>query len=351
MVCSGRSVASTAMTPSITYNRDLQSLNTLATPAVAEAFCQLKKREELDTVLLQARQEGLPITVLGDGSNVVLNDRVPGLVLQLCTRGRQVLESDDRHVLLAVDGGENWHELVHWCLAEGYHGLENLALIPGRVGAAPIQNIGAYGVEVGQFITRVECRRLDSGERLSLSRQDCRFGYRDSIFKTELRDRIIVEQVTLRLYRQAAPVLDYPALARYLDDEGVDQPGPQELFDAVVAIRSSRLPTPSLTPNAGSFFKNPVLSATGLASLQAIVPDVPYYDRSMGQHVVPAAWLIERCGINAQSSVCLHPEHALVIINPQQSSASAVRAFAAQIVEAVRSHFEVQLEQEPRDYG
>lgn len=339
------------MSPSITHHKDLQGLNTLATPAVAEAFCQLEKPGELDAILSQARQEGLSITVLGDGSNVVLGNRVPGLVLQNCTAGREILESDDKHVLLAVAGGENWHELVHWCLREGYHGLENLALIPGRVGAAPIQNIGAYGVEVGQFITRVDCCRLDSGERLSLSSEDCQFGYRDSIFKGELRDRVIVEQVTLRLSRQAAPALDYPTLARYLEAKSNGNPGPQELFDAVVAIRSGRLPNPSRIPNAGSFFKNPVLSGAALASLQGIVSDVPYYDREKGKHVVPAAWLIERCGISREGDVSLHPEHALVIINPQRVSAAAVRGFSAQIIEAVHSRFAVQLEQEPRNYG
>jgi UDP-N-acetylmuramate dehydrogenase len=337
----------------IEYNAPLQALNTLATPARAQAFFELRDSAELVPLLERARAEQLPVVPMGDGSNVVLGERVPGLVLRICTRGRERLQEQDRRVRIAVAAGENWHEFVHWCLQQGFHGLENLALIPGTVGAAPIQNIGAYGVEVGHFIHAVHCRHIDTGEAFSLDREACRFAYRDSIFKGELCDRAVVEQVDFDLLKKAAPVVDYPSLAGYLQAQGVSSASPGDVFQAVVAIRSSRLPDPARVPNAGSFFKNPVLDARGLEALRSKLPGLPHFPRPGGMHAVPAAYLIETSGVAGKLSgpVRLHPEHALVLINPERAGATEIRRIAGEIARAVKAQFGISLKQEPRDYG
>ena len=339
------------MTASMQYAKDLSALNTLATPAVAEVYCEVHDAEELEEALAHARKQQLTVTVLGEGSNVVLGDTIPGLVVHVRSTGREVLREDAAGATLGIAAGENWHSLVQWCLQQGYHGLENLALIPGTVGAAPIQNIGAYGVEVGRFITEVRCRDTLSGERIDLQQEACQFAYRDSIFKGELRERTVVEQVILCLPKQPAPVLTYPSLADYLHQRHITAAGPREVFDAVVAIRSARLPDPGVVPNAGSFFKNPVLDTRSLEDLQDRIPKVPHYEKRPGQHTVPAAYLIAACAPDAGLGVSLHPEHALVIVNPGRCSAGEIRRFARRVVDAVQQRFNILLEQEPRDYG
>lgn len=329
----------------------LQSLNTLATPAVAEYLARLEKAADLPVLLEQARQSGWQVRVLGEGSNVVLADRVPGLLIQQACRGKSVVEEDAEGVSLAVAAGENWHDLVGWCLQQGYYGLENLALIPGTVGAAPVQNIGAYGVELGRFVRSVQCRDLHTGEQSILLAEECEFGYRDSVFKHRLRDRVIIEVVRLRLPRIPAPEYSYPVLRQWLEEHECHQPSPQQVFEAVTAIRSSRLPNPAETPNAGSFFKNPVVDASGLQALLAANPDLPHYGEGP-DYKLAAAWLIEQCGFKQrQGPVRVHPEHALVIINPERCSATDIERFAGDIVEAVEQRFGLRLEQEPRSYG
>ena len=340
------------LSPVIQRDVPLQSLNTLATPAVAEYLVELEKAADLPLLLEQARQSDWQVRVLGEGSNVVLADRIPGLLIRQACRGKSLVEEDSGSVSLAVAAGENWHEFVDWCLQQGYYGLENLALIPGTVGAAPIQNIGAYGVAVGRFIASVQCRDLHTGEQSILLSRDCEFGYRDSVFKHRLRDRLIIEVVRFRLPTIPAPECDYPVLKRWLQEHASQNPSPRQLFEAVTAIRSSRLPDPAETPNAGSFFKNPIVDADRLQSLLADYPDLPHYADGL-DYKLAAAWLIEQCGFKQRldGPVRVHPQHALVIINPQRRSANDIERFAGDIVEAVAQRFGLRLEQEPRSYG
>ncbi|MEE4193263.1 MAG: UDP-N-acetylmuramate dehydrogenase [Halieaceae bacterium] len=330
---------------------DLLGLNTLRVPAMAEHFAEVTMASQLTGLLAHARSNHWPITVLGEGSNVVLGDLVPGLVLAVRNKGITVLDEEDSHARLQVAAGENWHMFVRWCLQRGYSGLENLALIPGSVGAAPIQNIGAYGVEVGSFIETVQCRLLPDGEQRQLTREDCLFGYRDSVFKQDLCDAAVIESVTFRLPKTPDPVTTYPSLASYLEAQGVAEPTAEQVFDAVVTIRSTRLPDPEALPNVGSFFKNPVVAEDRFQALAERFPNMPHYDDAAG-HKLPAAWLIEQCGFKQrEGAVRVHAEHALVIINPEQRPAREIAVLAREITDEVRARFGILLEQEPRRYG
>jgi UDP-N-acetylmuramate dehydrogenase len=345
-------------TPSVQNDVPLQGLNTLAVSSTAEYFSVLETAADLPGLLALARHSKWSVRVLGEGSNVVLGERLDGLLIQQCCRGISVVEEDAETVDVAVAAGENWHGFVRWCLQQGYYGLENLALIPGTVGAAPIQNIGAYGVEVGVFLRSVQCRRLAQGETLTLSQAECEFDYRDSVIKRSLRDQLMVESVRFRLRKIPQPDISYPALAQWLEQHQLDAPTPEQVFEAVMSIRRSRLPDPSRVPNAGSFFKNPRVDGGALQALLEKHPALPHYrDQSAAAPVdsykLAAAWLIDYCGFRrrALAPVRVHPEHALVLINPERASALEIGQLATEIVASVEAEFGLQLEQEPRSYG
>jgi UDP-N-acetylmuramate dehydrogenase len=261
-----------------------------------------------------------------------------------------VLAEDGNSVTLRVAAGEHWHSLVCWCLEQGYHGLENLALIPGTVGAAPIQNIGAYGVELAPFVEAVHAVRIGDGATLTLSRAECDFAYRDSIFKGALRDATVITAVDFRLPRAPAPVTDYPSLREALAGQAAP-PGPREVFDAVVALRRARLPDPETTPNAGSFFKNPVVDAATAEALAREYPGMPQFDAPGGRKLA-AGWLIEQCGWRGAEGdgVAVHPGHALVLVS-RGGDGRALLALARRIQASVAETFGCHLEIEPRVYG
>lgn len=315
--------------------------------AVVESDAQLLE------ALAWARAEGRNVVPLGEGSNVVLAGDVGGLVVRQLTTGIQVLEEHDNHVLLRVGAGENWHSLVQWTLAQGYCGLENLALIPGTAGAAPIQNIGAYGVELESVFHNVNAVAIQTSEQVTLTRQECQFGYRDSIFKHSLRDQLFITSVDLRLYRNGAVSIGYPALSAQLESMGIAAATPVQVFDAVVAIRSSKLPDPKVQPNVGSFFKNPVVSAATAQSLAERFDTMPRYDQSGGRVKLSAAWMIDQCGWKGErrGDVGVHAQHALVLVNYASGDGAGILSLAAEIAGSVRDTFAVTLEIEPRVYG
>lgn len=331
----------------------LRTRNTLRLESHAAALAEVSSAAELNHALDWAQAQGLPAVPLGTGSNVVLVGDLNALVL--CQRGSdmELLGEQGDTVLLRVSAGHDWHQLVQRTLEAGFYGLENLALIPGTVGAAPIQNIGAYGVELERFVKAVHAVEIASGRAMTLSAGDCGFGYRDSVFKGELRDKLVITAVDLRLSRQPRPQLGYPTLRSELEGAGIDDPQPEDVFRAVVAVRSRRLPDPAREPNAGSFFKNPVLEATAAASLQGQHPDVPVYPQADGRAKIPAAWLIDRAGWKGRrrGGVGVHPGHALVLVNYQSDSGTELLALADEIAASVKARFDVALEPEPRIYG
>lgn len=332
---------------------NLRNYNSLALSAHAAALVEAGSDEEVRQACRWAREREMALIPLGEGSNVVLAGELRALVLRQRTRGIRLLEDDGNSALLRVGAGENWHSLVQWTLQQGLFGLENLALIPGTVGAAPIQNIGAYGVELAPLVAAVHALRIDSGEALTLSRLECAFGYRDSIFKGELRDSVVITAVDLRLGRTPVLNTDYPALAAALARRDVAALTPQDVFETVVDIRRERLPDPAEEPNAGSFFKNPVIEAELAGALVDRFPDIPLFPQAGGRSKTSAAWLIDYCGWKGRrrGGVGVHPGHALVLVNYGSDSGAELLSLAAEIAGSVERSFGVLLEIEPRVYG
>lgn len=285
-----------------------------------------------------------PLLVLGEGSNVLFTGDYDGVVLVPKFLG--IEESGDGLVTIAA--GENWHSFVRWSLASGYCGLENLALIPGSVGAAPIQNIGAYGVELDRFVVAVRAWDRDAGELLVLDQDACGFGYRDSVFKRH-PDRFIVVGLVLRLRRTPDLVLDYSGVREELERDGVDNPSAIDVADAVERLRKRKLPDPASLPNAGSFFKNPVVSAATASSLQGAETDMPAWP-VLGGVKLSAAWLLERCGFKGyrEGDAGFAGIHALVLVNYGSATGAELYAVAERARSAVADRFGVMLEPEPR---
>nr|WP_241263279.1 UDP-N-acetylmuramate dehydrogenase [Parahaliea mediterranea] len=321
--------------------------------ARAAAFISATRTEDLLRAVLWSQDSGMPLLPLGEGSNIVFAGDVDAALLQVDIRGRKLLRKREGCAELRIGAGENWHQLVAWTLEQGYYGLENLALIPGTVGAAPIQNIGAYGVELSRFLRRVHAVDLESGAPMVLDAAQCQLGYRDSVFKHRLRDKVAIHAVELALPLSPDPQLRYPALGQYLEQQGIGTPTPVEVFEAVVAIRSARLPDPAREPNAGSFFKNPVVSRAHAEALRADHPELPVFPAAGDSCKLAAAWLIERCGWKGhrEHGVGVHPGHALVLVNYGGNDGAVLLALAEAIRESVAERFGVDLEIEPRIYG
>ena len=284
--------------------------------------------------------------LVGEGSNTLFLKDFAGAVLVNRMKGLVHKETRDAHII-EVQAGENWHEFVQYCLEQGWYGLENLALIPGAVGASPIQNIGAYGVEAGDFITSVTYTHIESGEIKTLSHAECEFGYRDSIFKRELSGKILITQVTFTLPKTYSPVVTYGELA------ALQNPTAQAVFDKVIAVRQAKLPDPAVLGNAGSFFKNPEISVGQYNALKAKYPDMPGFDVSDAVKKVPAAWLIDKLGFKGKcvNAVRCHPTQPLVLTNTGQADGEDILTLARDIIGSIQETFSIALEPEVRLIG
>ena len=329
----------------------LKAHNTFGFDVRAQFACRIEREEQLMAAVRDPRAAGLPRLVLGGGSNVVLTGDFDGLVLLIALRGRRVVREDDHAWYVEAAGGEPWHEFVAWTLAHGMPGLENLALIPGTVGAAPIQNIGAYGLEMGERFASLRAVELATGAVIELDAQACRFGYRDSFFKREGRERFVITSVTFRLPKVWQPRAGYADLARELAVKGHAETSPsaQAIFDAVVAVRRAKLPDPLELGNAGSFFKNPVVEAAQFEALKAREPEVVSYAQPDGRVKLAAGWLIDRCGWKGRAigAAAVHERQALVLVNRGGASGAEVLALANAIQRDVLERFGVELEAEP----
>lgn len=333
---------------------DLQPRNTLRLPGHAEWFARVQDPESLPELLAWAGAEGLPVQVLGGGSNVVLQSDIPGLVLAIGIHERQWQMLDNDEAILTLGAGENWDAVVRYTAATGYRGLENLALIPGTVGAAPIQNIGAYGRELSDVFENLEAWDRREGRFRTLSPAECEFGYRDSLFKRE-PERFIIVRVRVRLSRSASFRLDYGELAREVEalEDPESELTPEAVADMVSRIRLAKLPDPAVLPNAGSFFKNPVVNRATGESLQARFPGLIAHPDAGGGLKLAAGWLIEQCGWKGhrENHVGVHSKQALVLIHHGEGTGGELLDLAWRIRADVRQRFGVDLEVEPRLIG
>lgn len=327
----------------------LQPFNTFGIAVKADALCSFQAVEELRALLAAPELSALPRLVLGGGSNILFTRDFDGLVLLNEVPGIAIEAETDDHVVVRAGAGVVWHDLVMHCVAKGWGGLENLSLIPGKVGAAPMQNIGAYGVEIKDCFVSLEALRVSDGEVIRFDRSACSFGYRESFFKREGRDRFIILNVSFTLTKR-----DHLIRTAYGDIQGelsrmsVAQPTIKDVSDAVIAIRSSKLPDPKVLGNAGSFFKNPVVDARVAERIKLAHPNAPVYPAGEGQSKLAAGWLIEQCGWKGRriGKCGVHEKQALVLVNHGGATGAEVWELSDQVLRSVRERFGVELERE-----
>ncbi|WP_085314522.1 UDP-N-acetylmuramate dehydrogenase [Derxia lacustris] len=328
-------------------NVDLRPFNTLQLSARASRYAEVATLAELRAALALAGAD--PVFVLGGGSNLVLARDVDALVLRPLLPGRELLGDDGAHRFVRLGAGEIWADAVAWTLDQGWGGLENLSLIPGRCGAAPIQNIGAYGVELEAVFERLEALDLRSGERREFSRADCRFGYRDSVFKHEAAGRYVITAIVLRLPLRWTARLGYRELAEEIARAGVAEPTPRDVAAAVIGLRERKLPDWRRLGNAGSFFKNPVVDAALFGALRAANPGIVGHEQADGRFKLAAGWLIEQAGWKGRDlgRAGMFERQALVLVNRGDATGAEVLALCEAVRAAVRERFGVELEPEP----
>lgn len=329
---------------------DLQPLNTFALPVRARWLVTLTNTEQLPDILALPQFERQSVLWLGGGSNILFCADYPALVVRMANRGIRLVTDDGVQVIVEAAAGENWHDFVQYTLEQGWCGLENLSLIPGTVGAAPVQNIGAYGVEVQSCIEAVQCFDLESQQLCWLSRNECSFAYRDSVFKHGQQGRYVIVAVRFVLSRSFTPQLHYGDLAQVATELAQGQPLTASIVaQAVCRIRRQKLPDPRVLGSAGSFFKNPVVAAELAESLLKQYPALPHYPQPDGQVKLAAGWMIDQCGLKGYQlgGAAVHEKQALVLVNKKQASAADVVALAEYVRNCVAQHFQVLLEPEP----
>jgi UDP-N-acetylmuramate dehydrogenase len=331
----------------VVENADLRARNTFRVPARAHRLIEVDRVDSLPRAL--AEHPDVPLLVLGAGSNVLFTRDWPGVVLAVTADRIARLDDDGRRARIRVEAGANWNDFVRWSLAEGHAGLENLVLIPGNVGAAPIQNIGAYGVEVGEFVHAIHAYDRKRNRMVVLRHAECAFGYRDSVFKHEA-GRYIVCAVEFELTRDRPTNPGYAGVREELAALGADPTDRNAIADAITRLRLRKLPDPAVIGNAGSFFKNPLVETGVAVALRARHPDLPVWPGPDGSKKLSAAWLVETCnfkGLRDEDAGVSH-QHALVLVNHGRASGAQIRALAERIRGTVRDRFGVELEPEPR---
>lgn len=322
----------------------LASLHSFGFSCSAQAYISINKLRDLRC--LQVRTERLDFYILGEGTNTVFLEDYQGTIIKPAFMGRD-LKHTDTHYILKVGAGENWHQFVLWCMQHQIYGLENLALIPGTVGAAPIQNIGAYGVEIEQFIHKVDYYDLSQQSHNSLHSQDCEFAYRDSVFKKRFAQQMVITSVTFSIPKNWQSVTHYGELRQLAVPSAIN------IFNKVIEVRKSKLPDPKKIGNAGSFFKNPIIDTNHYIQLQQTWPLIPSYPVDTNSVKIPAAWLIDQLGFKGQriGGVGCHPNQPLVLTNDGSGTGEQLLQLAGTIKSAVLSEFSILLENEVRLIG
>lgn len=332
----------------IEKNRSLAAYTTFKIGANAEFFAVIKSREELLEAINWAKENKKSVWILGGGSNVLITKKIKGLVLKNEIRGMEVLEKNKEYALVEAKSGENWSRFVNFTVERDLYGLENLFLIYGTVGGAPIQNIGAYGVELKDVFHHLKAIDLSTGHEKIFAKKDCRFGYRDSIFKRSLKGKYFIYSMTVKLARQADFKLDYGSIREKLLEKGINQPRLKEVIQTIQEIRNSKLPNPALLPNAGSFFQNAVVELATLKKLLKKYPTMPHFPSGRTKMKIPAGWLIEQAGFKGRKlgPVSMFEKQALVLVAHEPAEAKEVIALARKVKATVKKKFGVDLKEE-----
>ena len=324
----------------IEENKSLKKFNTFGIEVTARYFVDIHTIAELKTLLTEWRSS--PLLILGGGSNILFTKNFDGLVIHNCMTHIEKTDENEDHVFLKVGAGENWHSLVLYCIQNQYAGIENLSFIPGTVGAAPIQNIGAYGVELKDVLYSVETVHLKTLTAQCFLNKDCHFAYRDSIFKHELKNKMIVTDIILKLNKKPVFHTNYGTIQELIKNKPLSI---KVISDAVIKIREEKLPDPNKIGNAGSFFKNPMVDENILIALQKKYPKMPFFIEKNGQVKIPAGWLIEQCGLKGKrfGNVGVHAYQALVLVNYGQGTGEEIKKLSEFIQKRVCEKFEIEL--------
>ena len=332
--------------PSVQNNVDLAPFNTLGVEATADQFINITESSQLAALFREGFFKKYNPVILGGGSNVLIKSDLIQPVLKMSIPGIEVQNDKEDEVLVKSGAGVIWHDLVTYCVNRDFGGIENLALIPGTVGAAPIQNIGAYGVELKDSFHGLKAFVPETGVIKEFSVNECNFGYRDSIFKNDLKGEVIITEVTLRLQKSPHKIEDsYYALREYFQANGITEPTIKDVYDAVVAIRESKLPNPELIGNAGSFFKNPIVKSSVYQKLKAEYSNMPSFEAGNGKIKIPAGWLIEQAGWKGKKvgNVGTYKNQALVLVNHGGATGEEIYQHAMNIHESVKEKFGIEL--------
>ncbi|GGW72268.1 UDP-N-acetylmuramate dehydrogenase [Winogradskyella epiphytica] len=331
----------------INNNVSLKAYNTFGIDAKAQSFCNITSINVLADVLKKHRQEAL--FILGGGSNMLLTKDIDALVLHINLRGIEVVRETQNTVIVKAMAGENWHNFVLWCLKHNYGGIENLSLIPGNIGTAPIQNIGAYGVELKDVFVSCEAMNIENQTIDSFTKEDCHFAYRESIFKQDLKGKYIITSVQIELTKNNHQLnTGYGAIQTELKNRRIETPTIQDISEAIIAIRQSKLPDPKKIGNCGSFFKNPIITLDSFLELESNFPDVPSYKVSDTHIKVPAGWLIEKAGFKGKrfNDHGVHSNQALVLVNYGNASGKEIFELAQLIQKTIKRLFDIKIETE-----
>ncbi len=330
----------------IRENISLQTQNTFGIRVSARYYCEVATVEDVTELWAHPVYQEQRHLILGGGSNVLFTKDFDGLIIKSGLLGLSVTAQNEENVLIEAGAGEAWHHLVMHCIDNGWGGIENLSLIPGTVGAAPIQNIGAYGVEIKDVIEKVSAIDLSTGRHRTFNNTDCRFGYRESVFKHEWKENIFISSITLRLTNKRHHLnTQYGAIKEVLKQRGIDQPTIKDVSDAVISIRQSKLPDPKVIGNAGSFFKNPTITQEVFAQIKNAHPSIPSYPADNQNVKIPAGWLIEQCGWKGKrfENIGVHPQQALVLVNYGGGNGEEILQLAKKIHSSVKEKFGVML--------
>jgi UDP-N-acetylmuramate dehydrogenase len=332
-------------TNGIINNQNLASMNTFGMKVSAERFAVFRNLNDLSKLQLKKEKN---LFVLGGGSNVLLTKDFSGLVVKNEITGITIEQEDADTVTVKVGAGENWHEFVTYCIQNNWGGIENLSLIPGNVGASPMQNIGAYGVEIKDVFVSLEAYEIATGKLVVFDKEACQFGYRESVFKRALKGKYIITSVTFQLHKKPVIKTSYGAIQSELEKMGVTTPTIKDVSDAVIAIRRSKLPDPKELGNAGSFFKNPVVAREVLAQIQEQYTEVPHYPIDNNHVKIPAGWLIEKAGWKGKrfDNYGVHQYQALVLVNYGGAKGEEILNLSEKIIQDILQKFQIQLERE-----